>query len=523
MKKALAIAAMLAFGAAAGAAEWHVSPSGKASNSGSASSTWDLATGLSSSSIHAGDTVWLHDGIYVGSFACGLNGGSGSGQQITIRQAVGERARIDGLLTIGGSNTWYWGIEDFCSNPDRTVSGAAGINVSSSTANNPGIKLINMAVHDTNAVGIGFWAGALNGEVNGCLSYFNGFDGPDRGHCHGIYTQNVYGTGTKKIYNNIFFMMFGWGMHCYTEGGDTSGYDWNGNTSFNNGYLSAACGGFSENFIILGPNPRAHSVQNVYTYFSEEPTFGNKGDNHFDPTDAMVIKNCYMSGYTSLLLVTVGGASTNTITGNTFHGATNGVTASSYPSNTYIAGYPTRPTVNKVFVRPSNTYEAGRANVTVYNWSKAATVSADLTGVLANGDAYEVRDAMNYFGNPVATGVYNGSPLTLPMTGLTIAPASGACPRQSKHTAPEFGVFVVRKVSAGSVVVYGDANGDGAFSMADLNLLVDWLLVRKTAPASGTAAFRATDVNGDNQLTMADLNLMVDRLLGRITKFPVEP
>jgi hypothetical protein len=75
----------------------------------------------------------------------------------------------------------------------------------------------------------------------------------------------------------------------------------------------------------------------------------------------------------------------------------------------------------------------------------------------------------------------------------------------------------------GSAVTCGDANGDGAFSMADLNIFVDWILVRSASPASGSQAFIRCDVNGDNKLDMADINLLVDRLLGRITKFPVEP
>jgi hypothetical protein len=59
--------------------------------------------------------------------------------------------------------------------------------------------------------------------------------------------------------------------------------------------------------------------------------------------------------------------------------------------------------------------------------------------------------------------------------------------------------------------------------MADINVLVDWILVRSTPPASGTQRFTASDVNGDGKVDMVDLNLMVDRLLGRIPKFPVQP
>jgi hypothetical protein len=75
----------------------------------------------------------------------------------------------------------------------------------------------------------------------------------------------------------------------------------------------------------------------------------------------------------------------------------------------------------------------------------------------------------------------------------------------------------------GGGIVYGDANGDGIFGMADVNQMVDWLLSRSTPPAVGVTAFTRSDVNGDNTLSMADLNLFVDKLLGRIAKFPVEP
>ena len=43
-----------------------------------------------------------------------------------------------------------------------------------------------------------------------------------------------------------------------------------------------------------------------------------------------------------------------------------------FANNTY---YSARPTGTKVFVRP-NKYEPGRANITIYNWDKAATVTS---------------------------------------------------------------------------------------------------------------------------------------------------
>ena len=82
-----------------------------------------------------------------------------------------------------------------------------------------------------------------------------------------------------------------------------------------------------------------------------------------------------------------------------------------------------------------------------------------------------------------------------------------------------------RTVDAGSappnLPKYGDSNEDGSVGMADLNLLVDWILGRTTEPSAGSTAFTNSDVDGSGTIGMSDLNLLVDYILGRITKFPV--
>ena len=62
----------------------------------------------------------------------------------------------------------------------------------------------------------------------------------------------------------------------------------------------------------------------------------------------------------------------------------------------------------KVFVRP-NAYEAGRANITVYNWDGVEHASTSTSAASSSpGDGYEVRNAQDFFGAPVLTGTYNG-------------------------------------------------------------------------------------------------------------------
>ena len=68
----------------------------------------------------------------------------------------------------------------------------------------------------------------------------------------------------------------------------------------------------------------------------------------------------------------------------------------------------------------------------------------------------------------------------------------------------------------------GDANEDSMVDMADLNMLVDWILGRSAEPNPGETVFTNSDVDGDSVIGMSDLNLLVDYLLGRITQFPID-
>lgn len=90
-----------------------------------------------------------------------------------------------------------------------------------------------------------------------------------------------------------------------------------------------------------------------------------------------------------------------TMTGNTFMGslgfAAGGYSSASFPNNTYLT---TRPTRNVIFVTP-NKYEPGRATITIYNWQLSPSVGVDVAAAgLHNGEAYEVRDAENFFSLP---------------------------------------------------------------------------------------------------------------------------
>ena len=162
------------------------------------------------------------------------------------------------------------------------------------------------------------------------------------------------------------FQQFGWGIHAYGEGGHMDNLDFQGNISFNNGGLS---GGWHANILVGGTqnvaaNPKLNSN---YTYNSD---YASKNDlGYAAGCTSPDVTNNYLVGDQSL---DVNGCSSPLITGNSFVGPISGFSQSSFPSNTYYGS--TLPTGVKVFIRP-NAYEAGRANIAIYNWDLDPTVS----------------------------------------------------------------------------------------------------------------------------------------------------
>ena len=401
---------------------WYAAPNGSSSGDGSSGRPWNLPTALSGGNgkVQPGDTVWLRGGTYAGQFRSTLTGTAAA--PIVVRQYPGERAIIDGggstsdTFVADGSYSVFWGFEMTNSDPARCCSTSSFFRADMMVSHATHVKFINMIVHD-GGPGYYTWSPYGDVEIYGAIIYNIGYDGSDRGHGHGMYLKND--VGPLVVRDNILFNSYGYGIHAYTNTGDglLNGIHLEGNVSFNSGTLSAQ--GTSGNIGNLGQPPANNMamIDNM-TYFS--PGIG--GSNWLlGSGDGLTATGNYVVGGSGMSE----GTWTNAIiTGNTV--ITSG----------------TKPTQPLVFVRP-NAYEPGRAAVIIYNWSRQASVSVDLSSVLGVGRRYEVRNVQDLFGAPLVSGTFGGGTISFPMAGITPPTPVGLSSSPAPVTGPDFNVFLV--------------------------------------------------------------------------------
>src|SRR6185437_8789470 len=154
---------------------WYVAPNGSSGASGSATAPWDIKTALSGAGgrIHPGDTVWLRAGTYgsgegSSDYTSSLSGTASA--PIIVRQYPGERATINGDISVNGSYTWYWGFK--LTNTNTSAQNVQGINSACT-----GCRFINLVVHDHSGDGFGLWSEGPDQVAYGNIVYNNGFHG----------------------------------------------------------------------------------------------------------------------------------------------------------------------------------------------------------------------------------------------------------------------------------------------------------------------------------------------------------
>jgi len=459
----------------------YVVPRGSSSGDGSAGKPWDLATAFNQPvAVQAGDTIWLRGGTYSGAFTSLLRGTATA--PIIVRQYPGERATIDGNLLVQGSYTWYWGFEVMSSVP-------APQNLMAVNVLGPSTKLINLILHDAGGNGIGDQQVAGT-EIYGSIIYNNGRQRVVPGYAHGIYIQND--VGTKVVSDNFLFDNLGVDLHVYGTAALLRNMQFLYNVGINTSQAGMDGPGWVLRTVIDS------SMENLL--FQGNMIYGNPagsvlalGPNNPAGHDLTFIDNYVWGGSTEFTRWT-----NLRVTGNTFAGKTIRlfVNSSSYATapayafdnNSYFAsttrqyipefdiwlnevtqplldysrwqattGYDQhstlttsasgKPSTNLVFVRP-NQYEAGRANIVIYNWQQLSAVPVDVSSILRANDQYEVRNVQDFFGAPVLKGIYQGGTLAIPMTAVTPPVPLGGWPGPTPPpTGPEFNAFVVLRTA----------------------------------------------------------------------------
>ncbi len=476
-------------------------PNGTSAGDGSRERPWDLSSALNGHRISPGSTLWLRGGTYVGVFTSTLTGTEAA--PITVRSYAGERAIISdnrerasaGTINVKGAWTIY---RDFEITNVATGRGSShqfrpmGFEVTG-----PHNRFINLVIHDT-GFGMGVWKEAVDAEIYGNIIFNGGSQNvqTDQTHGHGIYTQN--NEGIKSIRDNVIFNQFGWGIHAWPNPGNVDGYDIEGNVLFNNGILSSSTH-FNNNLLVDSHAPfHTARIRIVSNYTYDFPS-AIPGSNFYDAGvcllcidprpeagDDLTLQDNYFVGGAPAVII--GNWKRISVSGNTFI-SDKGLVAFAGPKqsgtrqltwdrnryfgqglevrgqkhvafvlenklfpftnwtqesgldrgSSFSADMPGSP---QVFIRP-NKYEPGRANIIVYNWNRQDRVPVDLRSVLKTGDRYVVLNVQDFFAEPVLSGVFDGKPLSLPMTGLRVAIPVGRS-SAPESTGPAFAVFVVR-------------------------------------------------------------------------------
>ena len=411
----------------------HVAVDGRSSGNGSLQDPIDFKTacgkggGENHKLIEPGDTVSLHAGTYKGLWWLKLYGTANA--PITVMPYQNGRVIFDGnapgvkggipTLKLTGQYIHIIGLE-FTNSDTRRVSKQIGSNPNDIDPRQAIFydasysKLINCIIYNNTSGGLLFTDKAIDSEVYGCIIYNNGWDNPQRGGGHAMYVRNI--TGTKVIEDNICFNSAGRGISGY---GEIQGFVVKGNTSFHAGMASWYG---AERSLFFGGSGGSKTIDRLY--IEENIIYHHNGKRLFEigyierNRIFTSVKNNYVIGGYGLVIKP--GFLTQIEENNKEH-----------------------ISANKIFIRP-NKYEKGRANITILNKDGLDFMEIDLSDVVAIGAKYEIKDVQDIFGSTVASGIYEGGLISVPLNLTKVAQTHGNLPTKLKHTPKEFNVFLVR-------------------------------------------------------------------------------
>lgn len=337
-----------------------------------------------------------HSGVYVSPLA-----------GVTVRPLDG-RPRIDGGITVKGQDVIFRDLEityGGWTKRQTLLSGSSPADmplVMKLDIFAPRVKFINCIIHDLS--GVGLWTNAVSAEFYGNIIYNIGWLGPDRGHGHGLYCQNIAGT-RMTIRHNIIHDCFGWGIHAYSSSGIyLQDMDILGNICFSAGSLA---GSPRPNILVGADKVQANSIN--------------------------VVGNCTYNGAVGVSFYG-GGAANVTLENNILPDGVGGAYQATSEGNN-VTKMDDRVVVYK------NDYDANRLHVAIYNAAEAKSVNVDVSKHFEDGVVLSVRNAQDYY-NDVQTLIVKGGAVSVSMTGTVAAPVAWS---SAPSTFPRFGAFVMER------------------------------------------------------------------------------
>lgn len=402
---------------------------------------------------------------------------------------------------VSGNNTTYRDFEVMTSytvrdynidgpqNHDGYYASVRGGAISSFTST--GNNYINLIVHDN---GNGFFIGSStsNTFIYGCLIYniggYHRYNAQPAGEIIGaglgVYLENA--SGYSRCYNNVIVNSYASCGKGYGQTGPYVGGDIQYNIFANAGSpLGAVRGTDSRTWNFLyGPNDQQsptgifsnnHSWQLPGSTGGTALTFGyNSG------IGTGTLNNNYLVGGPEALeianVVTISGSGNKVYNPSGIYVKTFDIAVGTFNNNTYYdsdgrnvfgvngvgnmsfeswqtetgwdAGSSETGTIqpDSVHIIP-NEYEIGRANIAIYAPSGATSINVDLaTTGLTDNQEYTIKNAFDWYGADVATGVYDAGSTTISVT-LNTAANDVATPTGNGFTpattAPEFIALIV--------------------------------------------------------------------------------
>ncbi|UCG57748.1 MAG: right-handed parallel beta-helix repeat-containing protein [Phycisphaerales bacterium] len=369
---------------------WYVDPDGRSGNAGTADAPWDIGSALGGrQKVEAGDTLYLTAGTYRRRpnelFEVRLVGSAE--HPIQVRPAAGQRARIDGGLSVQSpsQHVWIRDLEILVSEPlpHKPVSPGSHPKDLSRPAGGlhmhggKGCKYINLIIHNCNQ-GISCWKNELNPEIYGCIIYDNGWLGTDRGHGHCIYTQNE--EGVKLISNCI--------MSCRFDGTYTL-HAYGSERAYVDNFLAEKNVCYGKGPFLIGGGRPSHNIR----------VFGN----YLYDVDMRI---GYSAPYNEDCEIR-----DNTIV----NGGLNVVRYRNVrrQGNLVIPKDGQRPAGVKTILLP-NRFDENRAHLVIYNWAKAKKVEVRAERFLKDGEPFRLKDPKDFHGPAVARGKCRAGKITAP-------------------------------------------------------------------------------------------------------------